>query len=563
MKRIIPFTVLMLALVQSSYCQVIVNELMYAPLTGEAEWVELWNLSNEAVSLRNWTVNDATGNRVLLTSDEQLIEAHGFIVLASAAPLAARWPVAPSPVLIIAGFPALNNGGDLVVLRDANGVLIDSINYDGAWNSVRGSALERMHPLLGFGRDNCAASAHADAGTPGARNSRTPPDIDCAVTALISTDTGFTIRIANRGLTRATVASCLLLADRDRNGSISSGELFVRLPFTPPAVLDSLELTADFSDALSLEFRAILELAGDGLAANDTAVARRMPLVQPGDFVVNEVMAAPPADSPEWVEFLNLSDRPLFPGGLRLAGPPVLKGSREIIHLPAELPAVPPGGYLLVAADSTVYRLWPGLSSAADAVVCIVQRSSLGLSNESDAIYLLRSDDVCIDSVAYSSTWHHPLLPSGDGRSLELLQPALRGLGARAWTSCAHPSGGTPGARNSAWSDAPTDDAALTLSPNPFSPDGDGFEDHCVISWQLPSSVSLLRLRIYDMSGRCIRTLENVVPSGQRGMSVWDGLDSHGRRARIGPYVVLVQALDAMSNDVAATRAVLVVATRL
>jgi hypothetical protein len=248
---------------------------------------------------------------------------------------------------------------------------------------------------------------------------------------------------------------------------------------------------------------------------------------------------------------------------LRLAGPPALKGSRESILLPSELPAVPPGGYLLVAADSVVHSHWPGLAEALDAVVCIVQRSSLGLSNEGDAVYLLRTDDVCIDSVEYSATWHHPLLPSGDGRSLELLQPTLRSLGARAWTSCTHPSGGTPGARNSAWSEAPTDEAALSLSPNPFSPDGDGYEDHCVISWQLPSSVSLLRLRIYDMSGRCIRTMENVVPSGQRGMSVWDGLDSHGRRARIGPYVVLVQALDAMSNDVMATRAVLVVATRL
>jgi hypothetical protein len=315
---------------------------MYAPLTGEAEWVELWNLSDEAVSLRNWTINDATGNRVLVTSEEQFIDARGFLVLANASPLATRWPQTPSPVLTIAGFPALNNGGDVVVLRDADGVLIDSISYDGGWNSVRGSTLERMHPLRGFDHDNCGASAHVDAGTPGVRNSRTPPDIDCAVTALLATDTGFTIRVANRGLMRTTVANCLLLADRDRNGAISSGELFHRISFAPPAVLDSLELTAEFSDVLAIEFRAILELAGDGLAANDTAVARRMPLVQPGDFVVNEIMAAPPASTPEWVEFLNVSDRPLFPGGLRLAGPPALKGSRESILLPSELAAVPP-----------------------------------------------------------------------------------------------------------------------------------------------------------------------------------------------------------------------------
>ena len=70
-------------------------------------------------------------------------------------------------------------------------------------------------------------------------------------------------------------------------------------------------------------------------------------------------------------------------------------------------------------------------------------------------------------------------------------------------------------------------------------------------------------MRIYDIQGRLIRTLANSEPSGSRGEIIWDGFDDNRNKARIGIYVVLLEALDASGGNVQALKGVVVVATRL
>jgi flagellar hook assembly protein FlgD len=103
----------------------------------------------------------------------------------------------------------------------------------------------------------------------------------------------------------------------------------------------------------------------------------------------------------------------------------------------------------------------------------------------------------------------------------------------------------------------------LNCSPNPFSPDGDGHEDFTIISYELPTSAALVRIRIFDARGRLIRTLANGEPSGAHGQVVWDGLTDRREKARIGIYIVLLEALDASGGSMQATKCTVVVAARL
>src|SRR5690625_646563 len=92
-------------------------------------------------------------------------------------------------------------------------------------------------------------------------------------------------------------------------------------------------------------------------------------------------------------------------------------------------------------------------------------------------------------------------------------------------------------------------DAGITLSPNPFSPDGDGHEDHLMISYKLDEPDYLLKVRIYDRYGRVVRKLQDGQPAGLEGTLIWDGRNDGGTGNRIGIYIVVLEALNSASGS--------------
>ncbi len=448
--------------------QVVINEIMFAPATGNAEWVELLNPTESDVSLRDWTLRDRGGATATLSVDAFTLPAGGFVVVASTLPLAPHWENLPSPVLVPGGFPSLNNSGDDIVLCDAGGRTVDSVAYTGSWSSQRGISAERLRHDLASLRENWSASIAAAGGTPGERNSVSVPPAD-------------------------------------------------PLP----------------------RFR----------------------------LIVNEIMPAPHSSSCEWVELFNPEIAALDLSRWSLAGKPDSRGERSRIAFPAGSGEIPAAGYAVIAADSSILTLFPALPAAENAVLLILDRSSLGLGNGDDEILLLDAAGTVIDSVWYDEDWHHPLLSGTAGISLELMHPAFHAYGSAAWGSCSAPAGGTPGEPNSIFTAAPpeerADAASLSVTPNPFSPDGDGHEDYCVLRCRLPASVNQVRVRIYDVTGRPVATLRNNQPMGREAMIVWNGLDDLGRRVHVGAYVALLEGIDPYENTVDAVKAVVVVARRL
>ncbi len=134
-----------------------------------------------------------------------------------------------------------------------------------------------------------------------------------------------------------------------------------------------------------------------------------------------------------------------------------------------------------------------------------------------------------------------------------------RGTGAR----YSDVAGGTPGRANSIYTTSLPSNASLAMTPNPFSPDGDGFEDFCSIRYNLPQTTALIRVTIFDIKGRLIRTLANGELTGPKGELIWDGFDDGRQRARIGPYIVFLEAIDSQGGTIATAKAVAVVATKL
>jgi len=75
---------------------------------------------------------------------------------------------------------------------------------------------------------------------------------------------------------------------------------------------------------------------------------------------------------------------------------------------------------------------------------------------------------------------------------------------------------------------------AMALAPNPS-------RRAARLAWQLPAA-GIVRLRVYDASGRCVRTLVNNEMTAGRYSSVWDGRDDLGRTVAQGLYLYKLEA---------------------
>jgi hypothetical protein len=194
-----------------------------------------------------------------------------------------------------------------------------------------------------------------------------------------------------------------------------------------------------------------------------------------------------------------------------------------------------------------------------------VDRTSLSLTASDDAIYISDSSGTAIDSVFYDETWHNPNLIDTRGIALERIRPNDPGNESSNWGSSVDKSGGTPHEQNSIYQEVeqPDLESGIQLSPNPFSPDNDGYEDHLFIHYRFDEPDYLLKVHIYDRYGRLVRRLADGVRAGFEGKLIWDGLKEDKRKNRIGIYIVVVEAYGSASGRSRAFKKSVVLARRL
>ncbi|MDE2887866.1 MAG: lamin tail domain-containing protein [Gemmatimonadota bacterium] len=150
---------------------VIVNEVMYAPVEGEPEWVELHNRSGQALDVIAWRIEDAKSPGGPFGSKPLRLQSDAYLVVAEDVDrFYSRFPDRTLQVVAPGRWARLNDSGDAVVLRDATGAVVDSMVYDAA--AFTGRSLERISGSGPSGDPlNWLASTHEDGATPGRENS--------------------------------------------------------------------------------------------------------------------------------------------------------------------------------------------------------------------------------------------------------------------------------------------------------------------------------------------------------------------------------------------------------
>jgi len=543
---------------------VVISELQYAPPPAESEFIEVYNRSRKTVDLGALRYADANRNFAPVAPPLTALRPGEYAVLVEDdEAFADDYPTVE--YLAPDGWDALNNGGDTVVLRHSPSATdVDAVPYAPSWGGTDGRSLERIDPRGPSDQASNFASSTAPGGaTPGAQNSRFAPDtvpprpvfagqVDSLAVAVVFSEPvrSETIRPQAFQLGGTSVTRTSLRADSIARLTLSEA----------PA-------------AGAVDVSAVRDPVGNRLNRASVPLALRP---TPESMIINELMYDPRADDfddrpnqVEYVEVYNRGDVPLTLTGLTLTDRPTEAGTADTLRI-GRRRRLAPGGYAVVAAapdgprpapESQLAAAFPEAALGSDSVAYLpVKGASLGLRNEGDRVRLHRRDERVVADVVYSPDWHAEGLADPTGTALERISPTAAARDADNWTSSTAPLGGTPGAPNDV-SLAPPDDApeapGLRIHPSPFSIAQDGATR---IQYTLEDAPSLIRVRIYDARGRHVRSLEEAQLAGRSGELVWNGRNDAGERVRIGPYVVLFEAVRAEDGTTTQIKETVVVA---
>ncbi|MEX0723289.1 MAG: lamin tail domain-containing protein [Gracilimonas sp.] len=536
---------------------VILNEILYRRASADSEeFIELYNRTDRNFNLSNWILQDATSSTSIPEGTE--IRSGEYLILTDLESFAGEI----SNGVYLSGFPSLNDEEDAVVIRNQEETLIDSLFYQDTWGGNEpGVALERKDPLSASNdASNWASSNSENGNSAGSQSSTYQPDETAPkilFSKLQSDDTIFVVfsEFVNINNTSAFVneepASIIEYDQADGNIVILEN------PVAASAKAKSLE-----SQPLSLSFTDITDFRGN--ASDELSVEVSQP-VTPGAVVINEILYNPLAnsddnlpDQTEYIELYNPREYAISLEGFLMHDEPDEDNEvRSLFPVSSQYKWIPAGGYVVVYAENeaTTFREsqlaeYFELENDDDQFKARIDRTSLSLANSDDSIYLADSTGATIDSVFYDESWQNPNLYDTDGIALERIDPAGPSNDQSNWSSSTRVNGGTPGEQNSIFQEGGTvsGDTGISFTPNPFSPDDDGFDDNLFINYKLDESDYLLRIRIFDRYGRQVKKLADGIQAGFEGSLIWDGLTDDDRRNRVGIYIVLFEAYNSANG---------------
>ena len=119
-------------LIGASSPTLLISEVLYDALGAEPaeEWIELYNNASSPIELTDWTISDNLSTDVI--SPTVTIPVGGVIVIAASEDFYISYPDFPGAIVFVADGRignGLGNGGDRLMLKDDEGMVIDQMSY--------------------------------------------------------------------------------------------------------------------------------------------------------------------------------------------------------------------------------------------------------------------------------------------------------------------------------------------------------------------------------------------------------------------------------------------------
>lgn len=263
-----------------------------------------------------------------------------------------------------------------------------------------------------------------------------------------------------------------------------------------------------------------------------------------GDLIINEIMYEPAVDGQEYVEIYNRSDVCLQLSDVGITTRNAV-GELQKANVFPSFSSVKPYGYVVLCDNAD---LLSAFHQSPDSVMFYGCAWSRKLPNAGTTLFLVNTlTSEILDSAVYSPAFHHPLLVASKGVALERIHPDLSGTLSSSWHSASAESGyATPGRINSQYRDIYADgngdnNRFVWLAQDCFSPNGDGYEDVCLIHYLLPSEGFTANVTVFTPKGLPVYTLPANGILATEGTLLWDGKTTEGKVVSVGVYVLMCE----------------------
>ncbi|MDR1584791.1 MAG: lamin tail domain-containing protein, partial [Prevotellaceae bacterium] len=290
----------------------------------------------------------------------------------------------------------------------------------------------------------------------------------------------------------------------------------------------------------TLQTNNITDLEGNEMLENEFKFGIPETL-ETGDLIINEIMFDSNADSDDYIEIYNRSDKILDLTDVSFVKTSVANPVEQTI--PAGT-VVFPRSYIAFAANPAALGAYFSVPAGSR-----IEAINFGtfFTNDGATIQLIK-DDALFDELTYSSKWHHPLIASVKGVALERINPGVPTQSPDSWHSASSETNyGTPGYKNSQYVDVTSSSESRKIvwtEPEVFSPDNDGTDDVCAIHYNTGETGYAANIIIFNAAGERVYQLASNALLQPEGFFLWDGSTDRGTNVNPGIYVIFFQAFN-------------------
>ncbi len=534
---------------RSTPFEILITEIMSkpSPMVGlpDAEYIELYNSKDYPINLKNYQLNVGNSSK---TFPDYTLQAHEYLIITanSSIPLLASFGN-------ILGFSSLQitNDGQEISIFNTDTTLIHNVYFSSQWHSNNtkangGWSLEMIDTQNPCGEAENWKSSIADmGGTPGAINSvfQSNPDTKLPNIDHIFTNTDSIVsiyfdekilpstllKLSNYQFDHKIAAQRIISIGKDWK----SVSLLV-YPYLKANTIYTLSITDTISDCVG-NMIPLKTYSSFGLAQK----------AQGNEIIINEILFNPQNDGVDFVEIYNNSDKIIDLSSLSLSSRQNNGTIGAIKPITSIAKSIFPQQYLLLSTNSAIV-MSQYICSYPEALLEVPALPAL--PNTSGNIILLCDTNI-IDEFTYDESMHYSMLKSFDGVSLERIRFNAPTQSADNWHSAAATAGfATPGYKNSVYLDDEVLKDSITLIPDIFSPDMDGFDDVLTINYLFSANGYRISIDIYTINGQMIRRLVNNETVGTEGFFTWDGTIDNHSKAPVGQYILLIKLWDLNGN---------------
>lgn len=550
-------------LFEASEYDVVFNEIMAdpTPVVGLPEWeyVELYNTTDFDIDLEGWQIQIGSNDN---TFSNQILPAHGYLIVCHNDAVDELKTFGDC-----VGFSSfsIGNTSSNMYLVSKQGVTISHVSFSNTWyhdadKDDGGWSVEQIDPQNPCaGANNWTASVDASGGTPGRINSVNAVNDIAPVVERISMFSNYIVQLwFDQQMEPATLMETQNYVVENTGEHPQEANVNPNDPTFVELVFDH-----GFEEGVvyTLIINDVANCIGNPIQSDTRAQFGIPNPIAEGDILINEIMFDPIAPGVDYVELYNPTDKTFDLSELMLG---VVKetfpnpADTTLKEIASDSRLLLPQSYVLLSTNSQI--VGQQYDCATDN---FVQMESFPIyANAGGTAVVMSKSGVVIDQMYFSEKMHYPLLKVTKGVALERVSFNQPSMDANNWHSAAESVHfGTPGYANSMMQNAEPSEDAVSVSPEVFSPDGDGFDDDCFINYHFDEAGYTMNVYIFNVAGQLIKHLAKGELVGQEGSVIWNGTDNNNNRVPIGVYVVVTEVFN-LDGVVKKYKNAAVVATR-